>query len=90
MATSGTRIEEARRRAAVAKKRLGAVAAASFLAAGVLAYISHPGAARASSGGALETATSDDAGAADDEFEFNSGALGPSTGLAPQVQSHAS
>jgi hypothetical protein len=90
MATSGTRIEEARRRAAVAKKRLGAVAAASFLVAGVLAYVSHPGTARGSSDGASEAATSDEAGIAGDDFEFNSGAIGPSSGLAPQVQTNVS
>jgi hypothetical protein len=90
VATNGTRIEEARRRAAVAKKRLGAVAAASFLAAGVLAYLSHPGSAKGSSTGGSGAATSDDAGIADDQFDFNGGAIGPSSGFAPQVQTHVS
>jgi hypothetical protein len=92
-----SRIEEARRRASRAKTALGAGAAATFLAVGALAWVTHPGSSRASQGttgsSSSGSAVSDDSGSYeeegssydDDGFSYGSGSIAPSGGWQPQV-----
>ena len=83
------RIQEARLRAAGAKRAIAVVSIAGFLAAFVLARVSHPGHAHvtSSSAGAHASQSSDD-----DTFNFGfgSGSIAPSQGGAPSVQSSTS
>jgi hypothetical protein len=87
---SGSRIEEARSRASAAKRRIGVVAAAGFVALVGLAYASHPG--TASSSGAVSAGRSDDS-LAESQGQFDFGYYGssaPASGAAPQVQTSVS
>ena len=86
---TGSRIEEARRRTASAKKSIGAAAAAGFLAAVGLAWASHPGAA-SSSGTSVGVESDDAAPVSDDDFDFGSGSIAPSGNAVPQAQSSVS
>jgi hypothetical protein len=91
MAETTSRIEDARARAAGAKRSLGAAAAIGFVSALVLAYVSHSGATQATSGGSSGDGTSLE----DDDwtfggFEFGSGSIAPSTRSAPQARTNAS
>lgn len=85
-----SRIAEARRRAAGAKQTAVALAAAGFLAIALLAREAHPATSKAggTSGGSANT----DSGtsSSDDDFDFGSGSVAPSTGSQPQVQTHVS
>jgi hypothetical protein len=74
-----SRIEDARRRAARAKKALGTAAAASFLAVAGVASGSHAGAE--TTGGT----TTDSPAYSNDSFDFGSGSIAPSDGAEPQV-----
>jgi hypothetical protein len=89
---AGSRIAEARRRAAGAKRRLGIAAAATFVAVLGLAWVSHPGAS--SSAASVSDTTSDDSFVEPDDFggfdSSGSGSVAPSGGAAPQVQTHVS
>ena len=95
MAEPQSRIEQARRRAADAKKTLAAAAAAGFVVALGLAYASHPGIAApgaAEQGSDLGRLEGDDSEL--DDFGFAPGSIAPSTGgdfdSAPQAQTHVS
>jgi hypothetical protein len=84
-----SRIAEGRRRSAGAKRRLGAAAGASFVAALALAYVSHPGQTGAT--------TSGDAGTGEGEsvrpaanFDFGNGLIAPQGGSAPGAGTHVS
>lgn len=94
-----SRIAEARRRASDAKQKLGIAAAAGFVAVLGLAYASHPGESTSSTAPATGTTvdqgrlTQSDDFEQDDDFDFGSGSSGsiaPSTGAAPQAQTHVS
>jgi hypothetical protein len=90
MTGTPSRIGDARRRAAGAKKKLTVAAAASFVAATFLAYLSHSG----TSAGSASTRSTASSGQGDlatesDEFGFAPGSIAPSSGT-PQVQTHVS
>ena len=86
---TGSRIEEARRRAASAKRSIGAAAVAGFLAAVGLAWVSHPG-STSSSGTSAGFESDDVAPVSDDDLDFGSGSIAPSGSAVPQVQSSVS
>jgi hypothetical protein len=75
-----SRIEDARRRAARAKRALGTAAAAGFLAVGGVAYAGHAG-TKATGVGTTDSPVY----ANDDNFDFGSGSIAPSGGAQPQV-----
>ena len=82
-----SRLGAARRRAVLAKHVFAVSSAAAFAVALVLAGASHPGHAASQSGstsGATAHATDDDG------FDFGSGAIAPSGGSAPTMQSNGS
>jgi hypothetical protein len=84
------RIQEARQRAAGAKRALAVVSVAGFLAAFVLARVSHPGHAHlvpSSTGANASQSSGDDTTA---NFGFGSSSIAPSQGGAPSVQSSTS
>lgn len=84
------RIEAARQRAANAKRRLGVLAAAGFVATFGLAAASHGGTSTSVS---ADTTAVEQPAATDSEtstFDFGTGDLAPSGGLAPQVQTQTS
>jgi hypothetical protein len=85
----GSRIAEARRRAADAKQAAVALAAAGFLAVALLAKASHPAHAHTTSGGqsASQSTTQQSSG---NSFDFGSGSVEPSDGSQPGVQSSVS
>jgi hypothetical protein len=84
-----SRIEAGRRRAEAAKRGVAVVAAAGFVAAVLLARVSHPG--QAATGSTATTGSSSaDEGTEDGGFSFDQGSFGPSTSAAPQVQTHVS
>ncbi len=87
-----SRIADARRRVSGAKQRLGIAAAATFVAAFGLAWASHPGASSSSTSVSGSAADDDAFFESDDDFGgFDSfGSIAPSTGAAPQVQTHVS
>ncbi len=93
MAGTSSRIEEARARAAGAKRSLGAAAAVGFVTALFLAYVSHPGATPTTVSGENSDDTS---GVIEDDdlttsgFAFGQGTIAPSSGSVPQVQTHVS
>ena len=89
MSQAPSRIEEARRRAIVAKQAAFALAAAGFLAVLLLARGSHPGQASTSSGSGGSTGTQAGEESSDDSIQFGSGSVAPSTS-APQVQTGVS
>jgi hypothetical protein len=82
-------MDEARRRVADAKRTLGVAAAAGFLAAVLLAYVSHPGAAGTrNSGGSGSSGETTPGGSL---FDFGSGgSIAPSQGSPPTAQTHVS
>ena len=83
------RIEAARQRAANAKRRLGALAAAGFVALFGLAAASHGGtASSADDTSAVEqpAATTSDSST----FNFGTADVEPSDGVSPQVQTQTS
>ena len=87
--TGGSRIEQARLRAASAKRVLAWAAAGAFAAAVLLARADHPGTA------APATQSDEDPAAAlvedeDDGWEWGGSSVAPSTQSTPQAQSHAS
>ena len=86
-----SRIEQARRRAAGAKRVVLASAVAGFLGLVVVVRAGHPGHAATTSGstgtsGASRSSTQSDD---DDNFEFGSSSVTPSTS-APQTQTSVS
>ncbi len=90
MAGTPSRIEEARARAAGAKRSIGAAAAVGFVTALFLAYVSHPGAATT-----VSARSGDTSGEIEDDdstfgFVFGQGAIAPSNASVPQAQSHVS
>ena len=92
MAPTVSRIERARKRSAGAKRVVAAIAAASFVVAGVLARATHSGhaatrAARAPAGsGSVNSATSTSSGnQSSDNFS-----IAPSTNSTPNVQTSVS
>ena len=91
----GSRIADARRRALGAKQRLALAAVAGFAALFGLAWTSHPGSksASAASEGSIDESRSF-VQPSDDDDDFGGfqpfGGIGPSSGAAPQAQSHVS
>lgn len=82
-------MDEARRRVADAKRTLGVTAAAGFLTAVLLAYVSHPGAAATRSGGTSGSNGGTVSGGS--VFDFGSGgSIAPSQGSPPTAQTHVS
>jgi hypothetical protein len=75
-----SRIDDARRRAARAKRALGTAAAAGFLAVAGVAYAGHAG-TKATGAGTTDSPVYSN----DDSFDFGSGSIAPSGGSQPQV-----
>ena len=84
---SSSRLDAARRRALATKRAVAVASAAAFAVALVLARASHPGhaASQAGSTGAATATRTDDG-----SFAFGSGAIAPSSGSTPEVQSSGS
>ena len=89
MSVERSRIEGARRRAAAAKQLAAAGAAVGFLGVLLLARASHPGQAASSSGSSGSSRSSSTARSSG-AFSFGSGNVAPSTGAAPQTDTHVS
>ena len=82
-----SRIEAARQRAANAKRRLGVLAAAGFVATFGLAAASHGGTSPPTG----DTSAVEQPAVADTStFDFGTADVAPSDGLAPQVQTQTS
>lgn len=90
MGERGSRIEEARSRVAAAKRRIGVVATAGFMAVVGLAYASHPG-TTSSSRVATVSANDDSFVESNNGLDFGYyGSLAPSSGSVPQMQTSVS
>ena len=83
-----SRIVEARRRAADAKRAALALAAAGFLVVALLAKASHPARAHSTSGGQSGSQSTQQSSGS--SFDFGSGSVSPSDGSQPGVQSSVS
>jgi hypothetical protein len=82
-------MDEARRRVADAKRTLGVVAAAAFVTAILLAYVSHPGAPATRTTGSSRSSGGTVTGGS--VFDFGSGgSIAPSQGSPPTAQTHVS
>ncbi len=88
--TRSSRIEEARRRSAGAKRKLGVAAVASFLVALVLGYVSHPGSTGASVTSNVGGSGGDGETQPDSDFDFGTGFIAPSGGGVPSAGTHVS
>ena len=86
MREPGSRIGEARRRAADAKQAALALAAAAFLAIALLARASHPAHASSANSSSSSTVQSQD----DEGFNLQPGQLGQSSGSQGSVQTGVS
>jgi hypothetical protein len=85
-----SRIELARHRLRIARRAIGVVAAAGFVAFVFAARASHPGSGtrpRAATSGSTASAP---ATSEQDDFSFGRGSIAPSTGSGPSVQSGGS
>lgn len=82
------RIAAARQRAANAKRRLGVLAAAGFVATFGLAAASHGGTSSSTDRTAVEQPAATDSETS--TFDFGTGDVAPSDGLSPQLQTHTS
>jgi hypothetical protein len=92
MTAANPRIQEARNRAASAKRALAFVSVAGFLAAFVLARAGHPGHSSAAQP-ATPSVTPVTGESSDDEGEslgFGSASIAPSQNVAPSVQTSTS
>jgi hypothetical protein len=85
-----SRIERARRRAAGAKRTAVVTAVAAFLALVLRARETHPATSKSNgaSDGVARSESSTPSG--DDDFDFGSGSVAPSSGSQPRVQTHVS
>ena len=84
-----SRLDEARRRTAAAKRALAIGSAAAFGLVALWAHGSHPGVAAVQNGGD-GSAVLNDGDDAGDDFDFGSGSLSPSSGVSPDTGTHVS
>ena len=89
MNNAPSRIEEARRRASLAKQAAVALAAAGFLLVLVLARVSHAGANQASTTSGSTSGSASTPAESDDGFSYGSPSVAPSTAT-PQAQTSVS
>ena len=91
MASASSRIEEARTRAAAAKRAMLVAAVAGFLAVFVLTRASHPGHTTAAHQPPAPSVVPANGESDDDGFGFGSGSIAPQTAnVAPSVSTHTS
>ena len=85
-----SRIEHARRKSADAKRRLAVAAGVSFLAAALLAWVSHAGAQPASGASSGSSPGAGGEVQPTDDFDFGAGLLIPPGSSAPSTGTHVS
>lgn len=88
--TGSSRIENARRKSADAKRRLGVVAGVSFVTALLLAWVSHTGSQPASGASTTDGSSDQTQAQPTDSFDFGAGLIAPSGGGAPTTGTHVS
>ena len=89
MNNAPSRIEEARRRASLAKQAVVALAAAGFLLVLVLARVSHAGASQAGTTSGSTFGSSSTPTESGGDFSYGSASVAPSTAT-PQAQTSVS